>query len=157
MHMSKILIPFFGLILLSVFAGEALYLLKDGFSPRRIHSLEYAVSEDWNEEAQQALTQSYRYIGRGRQCFAFTSEDGKYVLKFPRTDIYKTPFWARALPVHAYRARLEINHRTREEFIVSSFRISLNELKRQTGLLAMHLGQSEPKGKVLSVIDTEPA
>lgn len=143
---------FLFLILLSAGAGEGLYYLKDGFSPRRIQSLGYAVGEDWGEEARGALEQTYRYIGRGRQCFAFASADGKYVLKFPRTDIYKTPFWARALPVKSYRAALEKEHRAREEFILNSFRISFQDLKNQTALLAVHLGKSNSK-KTLTVID----
>ncbi len=141
------------LLLFCALAGEGLYLAKDGFSARRIHSLDYEVAENWGEEAERALELTFHYIGRGRQCFAFASEDGKYVLKFPRTDIYKTPFWARALPVHSYRTELEENHRRREEFILNSFRISFDELKDQTALLAVHLGQSTPKGKKLTLID----
>jgi hypothetical protein len=141
------------LLFLSVLAGEGLYLAKDGFSSRRIHSLDYQVAENWDEEADRALEQTFRYIGRGRQCFAFASEDGKYVLKFPRTDIYKTPFWARALPVRSYRAQLEENHKKRERFILNSFRLSFDELKDQTALLAVHLGQSASKGKKLLLID----
>jgi len=145
---------FLALILISVLVGEGIYLAKDGFSARRIQSLNYEIAEEWGEEAHLALEQTFHYIGRGRQCFAFASEDGKYVLKFPRTDIYKTPFWARALPVHAYRSQLEKKHRIREEFILNSFRISFNELKEQTSLLAVHLGQSPPKGKKLKLIDS---
>jgi hypothetical protein len=151
--MIKKLAILVSLVLFCAIAGEGLYLAKDGFSTRRIHSLDYKIAEDWDEEAERALEKTYRYIGRGRQCFAFASEDGKYVLKFPRTDIYKTPFWARALPVRSYRTQLEENHKVREEFILNSFRISYDELKGQTALLAVHLGQSEPKGKKLTLID----
>lgn len=150
--MKKIL-PLLVLLFVSICAGKALHFLKDGFSPRRIHSLPYAVEENFNDEAQKALQQTFRYIGRGRQCFAFASEDGKYVLKFPRTDIYKTPFWACALPVSTYRKRLEADHRKRETFILNSFKISYDELKEQTGLLAIHLGQSFSTGQWLTLID----
>lgn len=141
------------LILFCVGVGNGLYFLKDGFSSRRIHSLAYPAAEDWDEEARKALQQTFYYIGRGRQCFAFASQDGKYVLKLPRTDIYKTPFWVKALPLHAYREKLEKNHNEKEEFLLNSFRISFNELKDQTGLLAIHLGQSTSKGLFLTVKD----
>lgn len=144
---------FLFLILLSIGAGKGLYILKDGFSPRRIQSLEYAAEENWGEEAAAALKKTYHYIGRGRQCFAFASDDEKYVLKFPRTDIYKTPFWARVLPVKSYRENLEKSHREREAFLLNSFKISFEELKNQTALLAVHIGKSRSNGLMLHLVD----
>src|SRR5690554_3870630 len=90
------------LLLISAGVGKGLYSVKDGFSSRRIQSLPYLADENWDEETQEALKQTFHYIGRGRQCFAFASSDGKYVLKLPRTDIYKIPLWARFLPVYKY-------------------------------------------------------
>lgn len=136
----------------SALIGDGLYRIKDGFSGRRIQSLPYPVSEDWGQEASEALKQTFTYIGRGRQCFAFASEDGKYVLKFPRTDIYKTPIWAQVLPAHQYRKQLELDHKKRENFVLDSIRISFNELKDQTALLATHIGQSHSH-EWLTVID----
>lgn len=141
------------LLLFCAGVGKGLYFLKGGFSPRRIHPLNHRVSDNWNEEVNQALGQPFHYIGRGRQCFAFASQDGKYVLKLPRTDIYKTPFWARVLPVAEYREKLEADHCKMEAFILESFRLSFEELQSQTGLLALHLGQSDRKGKKLTLID----
>ena len=141
------------LIVFGACVGQCLYYAKDGFTIRRIHTLTNLIREDFSPEAKQALNQPFRYLGRGRQCFAFESEDGKYVLKFPRTDIYKTPLWAKALPVSRYRQKLEKTHKAREAFILDSFRISFHELKEQTGLLALHLGQSPPSSQSLRVID----
>lgn len=151
-NMKKII--FLLLILgLSAAVGEGLYYLKDGFTARRIHSLNLQGSDDFTPEVRAALSQTYHYIGRGRQCFAFASADDQYVLKFPRTDIYKTPLWVRSLPfLKEYRARLEKDHLERQQFILTSFQISFEELKEQTALLALHLGQSPSKEK-LSVVD----
>lgn len=151
--MIKKLAIILGLILFCSTVAEGLYLAKDGFSCRRIHSLDYQITENWDEEIDNVLEQTFHYLGRGRQCFAFASNDGKYVLKLPRTDIYKTPFWARVLPVQSYRFQLEAKRRIREKFILNSFQISFDELKRETGLLAIHLGQSPSKGKKLTLID----
>lgn len=141
-------------LLLFCFAiGQALHHFKDGFTPRRILPLSRPITENWDSEAEEALTQPFHYLGRGRQCFAFASADGKYVLKFPRTDIYKTPFWARLLPLASYRKNLEAKHKLREEFILDSFSLSFNELKEQTALLAIHLGTSPSRGKKLILID----
>ncbi|MBU6384157.1 MAG: hypothetical protein KGR16_07600 [Verrucomicrobia bacterium] len=151
--MMRRILLLLALVLVCVEVGQGLHALKSGFSSRRIQSLSNPASEEWSEEADQALQQTFRYLGRGRQCFAFTSEDGKYVLKFPRTDIYKTPFWAKALPVRAYREKLEAEHKIREQFILTSFQIAFQELKEQTALLAIHLGQSS-SNRFLTVIDS---
>lgn len=140
------------MIFISASLAKGVHIAKDGFSTRRIQSLDGWVKEDLSDEAKGALKQSFRYVGRGRQCFAFASEDGKYILKFPRTDIYKTPFWAQVLPVAPYRQTLEARHKAREDFILESFRLSYNELKNQTALLAIHLGKSHCKDK-LTVYD----
>ena len=133
-----------GLLFLSLGIGKGIYFLKDGFSFRRIHSLKRQECFGLDEHAKHILNQTFYYLGRGRQCFAFASSDGKYVLKFPRTDIYSTPLWAKVLPLKKYRKELESAHKEREEFIRESFRISFEYLKEDTGLIAVHLGQTEP-------------
>ncbi len=133
--------------------GQGLYYIKDGFSPRRIQSFPYPVEEEWDEETTQALQQPFTYIGRGRQCFAFASEDGKYVLKIPRTDIYKLPFLTRVLPNTVYRQRQEQGRQCAKDLILTSFQISFEDLKEQTALLTLHLGQSRHRKEFLTLID----
>lgn len=141
------------LILFSLGVGKGLYFLKDGFSFRRVSALKKQSYAGWDEETEEALKQTFHYIGRGRQCFAFASEDDQYVLKFPRTDIYSTPFWARVLPFREYREVLESAHSKREERMRRSFDLCMNELKDETGLIAIHLGQTEKDDRTLTVID----
>ena len=150
--MKKVIV----LLLLLVFCGsvgQGLYRLKKGFSCRRLHPIDLVVDGNFSDEVNQALEQTFTYVGRGRQCFAFASVDGHYILKFPRTDIYKTPLWARALPVSAYRKALEAEHKKREKFVFNSFHLSAKELQGETGVIALHLGQSAPAGKMLTLID----
>lgn len=143
--MIRKILTFFLLILISWSFGRGLYVLKDGFSPLRIQSLENWVQAGFNEEITSALKQSFHYVGRGRQCFAFASADGKYILKFLRTDIYKTPFLAKVLPLISYCKQLEKVNREREDFILNSFQLSFEELKDETAILAIHLGRSFSK------------
>ena len=150
--MRKLFCLFF-LTFFAIGLAKGLHFLKDGFSPRRLHCLDLPANEEWGEEVAQILAKPFRYLGRGRQCFAFESLDEKYVIKFPRTDIYKTPLWVRALPLKAYRKNLEAKHLHKEQFILASVDISLNELKEQTGLLAVHFGKSSSQGKKISAID----
>lgn len=150
--MRKLLILLL-LCALSAGAGKALYYLKKGFSPRRIHALDIPVSHNWSAEASQALSQPFSYIGRGRQCFAFVSEDGKYVLKLPRTDIYKVPLWIRVLPLPSLRTQMLTDRAERQRFLLESIRIAHQDLPDQTGIIALHLGQSAPQNHFLILID----
>lgn len=150
--MKKLLI----LVLLCLFCagvGKGLYYFKKGFSLRRIHSLDVAITEDFSSEADRALSQPYSYIGRGRQCFAFASADGKYVVKLPRTDIYKIPLWVRSFASKSFQEEMRLDRAKREKFILDSMRIAFEELRNQTGILAVHLGKSGSKGKKLTLID----
>ena len=137
---------FLFVIFLSLGIGKIWHWAKDGFSIPRIQGWEKVASyPPLLPEAVAALEQPYRYLGRGRQCFAFVSEDGKYVLKFPRLDRYRMPFWLRALNVSFLdrkREELAASHATREKMILNSFRISWEELREQTGLLGVHMPES---------------
>ncbi|EKE08774.1 MAG: hypothetical protein ACD_17C00003G0004 [uncultured bacterium] len=150
--MKKVLI-LLALFFFSLSLGKSVYWLKDGFSFRRIHSLTRQDDLGLDDSVHNALSQTFYYLGRGRQCFAFASEDGKYVLKFPRTDIYSTPFWARVLPVPTYRTRLESAHKERERLLRNSFQLSFHFLQEETGLIAVHLGQTEKDSRMLTVVD----
>lgn len=141
------------LILLCLSAGKGLHFLKDGFTPRRVDPLGFRVSFPTDEETTLALAQPFHFIGRGRQCFAFASADDRYVLKVPRTDAYKTPFWVRALPLYSLRHRVEQTRLKRLQSFLRSVELSLQDLKSQTGVIATHLGQSEPKRGPLILID----
>ncbi|PIS02230.1 MAG: hypothetical protein COT85_06775 [Chlamydiae bacterium CG10_big_fil_rev_8_21_14_0_10_42_34] len=148
----KKLITLLFLIALSISTAKGLHFLKDGFSVRRIHSLNIYTQENWNSEIEKILAQPFRYVGRGRQCFAFESHDQKYVLKLPRTDIYKTPLWVRSLPLKKTRRALEKRHNDKKQFFLKSLAIARDELKDQTGLITVHLGQS-PSREKLTLID----
>lgn len=150
--MKKVVLLVF-ILLFCAATGQGLYHLKKGFSCRRIHSLGMAASQSWGKEVDEILTQPFYYVGRGRQCFAFASSDGQYILKFPRTDIYKIPLWARVLPFSSYRQTIEMERQCRESFVLGSFALAFDHLKEQTGVIALHIGQSQEKGKILNLVD----
>lgn len=152
----KIMKRFFciiSLFALSLLVGQGIYFLREGFNPRRLQRYDLTNTTSLSPEIKQVLSQRFFYLGRGRQSFAFASEDGKYVLKFPRTDIYKIPFWTRALPLTSYRKRAKAEKKRRQQFVFESFRIAIEELKEETGIIAVHLGKSEPSDEQLHLID----
>jgi len=127
---------------------------KKGFTIRRVAAPAQTNFEIWNSEADLAMEQPFRYLGRGRQCFAFASLDGKYVLKLPRTDIYQIPFWMRTLPLPTTkRETFRAVRAERERFVLNSMKIAYEELQEDTGVLALHFGRAPDLGKEITVID----
>jgi hypothetical protein len=131
--------------------GKGVHSLKDGFSYRRIQGIDTWVSEEFDEETKAALSQTFFYLGRGRQCFAFESEDHRYVLKMPRTDIYAAPLWAKALPLSDSIKDLLKAKKRRETFVLGSFHLALEELRTQTATIALHFGKSPSRTPLILV------
>ncbi len=125
-----------------LFTGKGIYLLRDGWSPRKIAPFSFPSSQGISPEVASLLSQNFHYLGRGRQCFAFASEDGEYVLKFPRTDIYTLSFGLRTLPLWQYREKVERAKRKKQAFVLESFRIAKEELAEETQTIAIHLGKT---------------
>jgi hypothetical protein len=91
---------------------------------------------DLSEEASQALSQPYHYLGKGKQAYAFVSEDGKWVLKFFNQKYFKLPFWAFLLPGE------KIKREKRRKFYELSYGIAAKTLKEETGIRYLHQGPS---------------
>jgi len=153
-RMLRKIVVFVCLIAMCCGIGKGIHWAKKGFTIRRIAAPVRWKLEFWDNEADRAILQPFRYLGRGRQCFAFASLDGQYVLKLPRTDIYQIPFWMRALPLPSIRKeQLLIERRNREEFVLNSMKIAYEELQSDTGVLGIHFGQTTNLGKELTIID----
>jgi len=142
------------LIAFCLLVGKGVYWMKKGFSFRRIAApsqMELVLREDLADEI---LTQPFKYLARGRQCFAFESLDGNYVLKLPRTDIYQIPFWVRAFPsLFPKRSALWQRRKSQEDFVLNSMRIACESLSEETGTLALHFGQTPDRGQTIRLID----
>ena len=146
----------FSLLLLFLFCsgiGKAWHIAKDGFHIRRIGIWKEGFCSSLDDEAKAALAQPFRYLGRGHQCYAFASADGAYVIKIPRFDRYRIPFWLRTLPLSKFKKRREEDLAFRERFLLNSFQLSFDELRDQTALLAMHLAETADDGRVLTILD----
>jgi hypothetical protein len=151
----KILLRIIAIFALTFFLGETLYFLRKGFSPRRVQHLPTQQNAFLDEETKKILDQPFYFLGKGRQSFAFASKDGKHVLKLPRTYIFKTPFWVRAFPfLSSYRKRLENGKEKRLQFLFDSIKIAQEDLQEETGVIAIHLGESEPTNQTITLVDS---
>ena len=151
-----------GMILLllvfgSALAGKGWHWAKDGFSIRRTQfPLGEKSRAPFDPTIAAALSQTYRYLGRGHQCYAFESADGQYVLKLPRYDRYLVPFWLRACRfsfLDSYREELRLDKEKRLRFLLTSFGIAFDELREETALLCLHLGESDIFRSKTKIVD----
>lgn len=87
------------------------------------------------EEIRKILSQKFFYFGKGRQCYAFVSEDGEYVIKFFNQTHH-----------------IESSPRTRQRDLLSNY-TSFSELKEQSGLLMIHLCSETPMNQSITLVD----
>jgi len=108
----------------------------------------------WDHNIDCIIKQPFTYADRGRQCFAFVSQDGEYILKIPRTDVYQVPFWLRTLPLGSLREKVSIQKEANKRFVFNSFQIGYENLKELTGILFLHLKKTAPTNQTLTLIDS---
>ncbi len=123
----------------------------DGFTPRKIRtafvdeSIPHLSSVPTSfeiDDVKEILNQPLNYIGRGGQCYAFASSDGKYVLKLLKYNNNYPKIWFRLFPFplgfEAYRKQ-QISKKTEKlKMEYESYRIALKDLKQETGILYVH-------------------
>ncbi len=112
-----------------------------------------------HEEAMAALTQPYRYLGSGGQCFAFVSEDDRYVIKFFKQKAFAIPQWIHRFPVPILiqwlKEKKTAKRQERRDKVFKAFKLSKDTLGRETGLLYVHLNRTSHLNKKLSLCDAK--
>lgn len=103
-----------------------------------------------------ALDQEYTYLGAGGQCFAFVSADDKYVIKFFKFFRRKAPFYADFPMPSSLKQKVEQKVKKRQEKLERDFRsykLAIEDLKDDTGLIFAHLNKTKNLRKDLPIID----
>ncbi len=115
------------------------------------------LSEADQAEFEKAIDQQYSYLGSGGQCFAFESEDGRYVLKFFKHKLRKPQLWLLSLPLpeplasKQRKAYSRFLNKHRRDF--ASYKLAYEQLKEQTGLICIHLNKTSTIGRSLTISD----
>lgn len=147
-----------GSYLITVFCNAQ----TEGFSLARIHSsLSYnpswevdPSSKATKEELEEILSQPFQYLGHGGQCFAFVSQDQRFVVKFfkhrlriPYTLLYSLPGIA-----SLSKRKIEKAHRKLDRDF-GSYKIAYETLKEESGLIEIHLNKTSFPVKTMTLID----
>ncbi len=99
------------------------------------------------------LLQPYHYFAKGGQSYVFLSEDGKYVLKLPRSSrLNKYKFISRIFPHEKLRKRA-LAEEGLLKAALQSHQIAFEHLKRETGLVSIHLTTTTELKEPLKIVD----
>lgn len=107
------------------------------------------------------LNQKFHYFAKGTRCFAFVSDDQKYVIKFHRypshmrlfpwlTHPFSYSFTERRKKIKEYNLkRIQANFR--------SYKNSYFDLKEETGILLLHINRTDHLRKTITIVDKAQA
>ncbi len=161
LKMGKICILILALLLVKRFC----YRQTDGFALYKIYSsLSYcsdwetaSLPSDQHEQLMKLFDQPFYYLARGAQAYVFASEDGKTVIKFIRIYHLLPPLWIRYLnfPLPLQPCKIGKMIRKREELAkdFQSYKTAFQELKKETGLLYVHLNKTNDLKKKVVIHD----
>lgn len=136
-------------ILIALCLSAAAIWRTDGFSPdlTQIPLMQCPdPMSDWEH-----IPTTFHYLGRGRQAFAF--ESGGIVLKlFNKKDLNRPwkaylPDWSRSVQKERVRWREKVR------IFPESYRLAFEKMGADTGLLLVHVGQSQRRFPVVQIID----
>lgn len=100
------------------------------------------------DQRDQILNQTFSYLGKGAQSYAFVSEDGNYVLKFFKFKHLKPSLLARMLPdippFDVYLKKVRVRKQKKFNSIFEGYRLAFEHNREESGLIVVQLN---PNGK----------
>jgi hypothetical protein len=114
-------------------------------------------SEEQRAVLDKILSQKFHYLAKGAHCFAFISEDNRYVIKFHRyaSHMRLLPWLNHPLGYLFDPKRLQIkDHNIKQlhhNFL--SYKESFEHLKEETGLILLHINRTNTLKKTLTLVD----
>lgn len=108
------------------------------------------------EELREVFDQNFHYLGSGKQCYAFISKDGKYVLKFFNIKHLSPERWLKWLPIPGlgqYRFNKIEKRIQRHQELFSSYKLAYQDLKKETGVIFVHLNKTKDLEVCVNLFD----
>lgn len=141
----------FGILFLLVIIVKGFVVWRTDFFSLASIQIPFLAQNDSDSLFKDTWPQTFRYLARGRQCFAFESKDGRYVLKFfDRTHL--NPSWKRFLSASHHQREMK-RWADRVHIYPESYRIALEKMAEETGLLIVHQGHSSLKYPIVELVD----
>lgn len=154
------------LMALLMFVGARIYYrATDDF---RISNISYSMTPrpEWNiapltqneqETLNQIFSQEFTYIGKGAQSYAFVSNDDQYVIKFFKFKHLKPSWFINSLPavwpLKQFKETQQYKKNRKLLSVFNGYRLSYELHRPETGLLYIHLNNSDDLNKTVVVKD----
>lgn len=138
----------------TVFAlARVYYLLTDDFRMGNVifnlpYHAEWNTAVDTENEAKvkDILSQEFYYLAKGAQSYAFTSEDGRYVLKLFKFKHMKPSFFVKMLPSMTMFEHYKADHLKRKKNLLnklfSGYLIAYEKHRDETGIVYVQLNKT---------------
>lgn len=115
------------------------------------------LNPDEYQNLKQLLSQQFFYIGKGAQCYAFASEDGKYVLKFFKFKHLKPNLLIEYLPsifpFNEYKQSCIERKRRKLIGVFNGYDLAFRENRQASQLLYLHLLPTDDLQLTAKVVD----
>jgi len=132
------------------------------FSIQQISS-HFEYNPEWETSQQEKaafdalLNETFFFVGKGRQSFAFCNEKNTHVIKFLKCRRLDVDPWLRTLsflPIihNIYQKQLQ-KKCLRKEKLLNSWKIAFEVLKEESGLIYLHLNKTDSLNKQVKVVD----
>ncbi|MCB1110884.1 MAG: hypothetical protein KDK64_07865 [Chlamydiia bacterium] len=134
-----------------------------GFCYKKIHSL-YSYDPRWDfgvpNPEQNALlekisTQTFSLLGSGKECYAFVSDDGLFVVKFFKQKHMKTQYLIDYLPLsqqlQMIRREVLNRHKSHRNRLYQSYQLAYERLFDHSGVLYLHLTKTNYIKKAITI------
>ena len=110
-----------------------------------------------SELVSQILSQPFHYMEQGGQCFAFLSDDGKYVLKLAKKRSYAFYRRLASLPLPSFAHNICVKKRDKAAEKIDrdcqSYQIAYDELSDLTGIIYSHLSPLPHERYLTTIVD----
>lgn len=136
--------------------------ITGGFRPYKIigtipHDISFSSISFQTEDIKNILNQKFEYLSKGSQIFAFSSQDGKYILKFIRLSKYQEPFrrifLSHLFPPSFFAHTFSKNKNKNFYHVIQSYKIAFEDLKDETKLIYIHLSSNPSPIDKLKISD----
>ena len=130
------------------------HVQTDGFKMSKIRSncprSQLSKGSDLPKDLDATLSQPFTYLGKGKQSFAFLSEDQTTVLKLFNNRYQRKIVWFSRLPFSQDKV---IYLQSKLELLNASYELAFKQLQSKTGLLYLHLSPTEHLKRTVTLID----
>ena len=117
----------------------------------------HPLSATEKNEIIRALDQPYIYLGKGCQAYVFGSADRKYVIKFFKYQRFRPQSWINLftfIPAVAdYQLTKTAEKQEKLDKVFTSWKIAFEDLKKETGIIYVHLNKTNEWNKSLEITD----